>query len=131
LESPNRVTYRRTRDQLLLPESEGGDEILQRLAAAVILSAVRDAAGKFGCNTKLVNDAKAWLLDEENELWFDIARIDRRHIPTWLGAGCRITNLHKLGSVTKHPRKYYPEYELKTELPPERIPIDPELGPDY
>ena len=133
MELPNRVTFRRARDHLSLAGPEEVDEILRRFAAVVVLAAVRDAAGRSGISDVQMSDARAWLLDEENEIpWFVLAGIQRKHILAWFEAGCKITRLHKLGSVRKSlEKKLYHEYELKTELPVEKAPIDPDLGPEY
>jgi hypothetical protein len=133
LEPTNRVTFRRARDHLSLDDPEDGDEILRRFAAAVILSAMRDVAGRSGKIGKYMSEARAWLLDEENErTWFVLAGVQRRQILAWFEAGCVITRQHKLGNLKQHyKKKIYNQYELKTEPLAEKVPIDPDLGPEY
>lgn len=104
---------------------------LRRFATAVVLAAVRDAAGRSGISDLQMSDARAWLLDEENEFpWFVLAGVQRKHVLAWFDAGCKITRQHKLGSIKKKKQIYY-QYELKTETPGEKAPIDPDLGPEY
>ena len=103
------------------------------MAAAVVLSAMRDAAGRSGISDIRMSDARTWLLDEENEFsWFVLAGVQRKHILAWFEGGCKITREHKLGSKKQHyEKKIYHEYELKTEPPMEKALIDPDLGPEY
>ncbi len=110
------------------------DEILRRLAAAVILQALKDAAGRRGINYKQIAEAKAWLLDEENEVpWFEMAGIERKHILAWFEAGCKRPREFRLGEIYKKDpkKKRYCNYELQTELPVGKISIDPDLGIEY
>lgn len=134
LESPYRITFKRVRNYLPINGPEDGSkdvDELHRLAAAVVLSALFDAAGKSG-RAKRMHEARAWLLDEENQFpWFDLAGIKRKQILAWFEAGCPTTRLHK-GSFKKSlEKKFYNLYELKTEPPREKASIDPDLGPEY
>lgn len=134
MELPNRVAFLRHRDQLSLDDPEEVDEILRRFAAAVVLAAVRDAAGRSGISDVQMSDARAWLLDEENEIpWFVLAGVQRKHILAWFEAGCKITSPHKLGIKQHYEKKkqIYHQYELKTAPLVEKAPIDPDLGPEY
>jgi hypothetical protein len=122
-------------DPVPIDSSEIVDEkILRRLAAAVILSAMRDAAGGSFLSKKRSQEARAWLLDEENQFpWFELARIERKHMLVWFEAGCKNPKEFKLeGKYKKDPkRKRYCNYELKAEPPGENAPIDPDLGIEY
>jgi hypothetical protein len=94
---------------------------------------MKDAAGRSISSDVQMNDARAWLLDEENEFpWFVLARVQRKHILAWFEAGCKITRQHKKGSVKQHyEKKIYHEYELKTVPLVKKAPIDPDLGPEF
>ena len=114
------------------------EEILRRFAAAVILQAMRDAVGRRGINYKQIAEARAWLLDEGNKFpWFELARVQRRYILAWFEAGCKDPKEFSIGMDYKERYKRFPEkkysygYELKTEPPGEKAPIDPDLGIDY
>jgi len=107
---------------------------LRRFAAAVILQAMKDAAGRRGINYKQIAEAKEWLLDEENEVpWFEMAGIERKHILAWFEAGCKSPKKTKLGMEYQkdHKKKRYCNYELQLEPLGEKAPIDPDLGIEY
>lgn len=104
------------------------------MAAAVILAAMKDATGRAGVNHKRMVEARTWLLDEENEIpWFELAGIQRKHILVWFEAGCKNPKEFKLGAEYKKDpkKKRYCNFELKTEPPGEKTPIDPDLGIEY
>jgi len=134
LEPQNRVAFLTFRDQLSLDDPPEVDEILRRLAAAVILQAMKDAAGRRGINYKQIAEAKAWLLDEENEIpWFEMAGIERKHILAWFEAGCKNPREFRLGvEYKKDPKKKrYCNYELQLVPPGETALLDPDLGIEY
>jgi hypothetical protein len=110
------------------------DEFSHRLAAAVVLSAVLDAASVSPARARRKDAAIDWLCDPENDdTWFSLAGVDRRRVLIWVQAGC---SRDQLISAHKAPvRKYekpVPRYRSKTESgDSELTQVDPDLGIDY
>jgi hypothetical protein len=110
---------------------EAIDDFYHRLAAAVIVSAVRDALGGSAEKEKHKQEAISWLLDPENEdTWFLLAGVTRRHVLSWIQAGCKTDRLPIVGSGHQH-RALYREYELKKEPRKKAPPADPDMGPEF
>ena len=130
LECPHIGYFIHLRDDLPL---EAIDEFFHRLAAAVVLSAIMDAAGGSVARTKRKEEAISWLCDPENEdTWFFLAGVQRWRVLRWIQAGCKKGRLIKKGTGHEHKSKFL-QYELKTKPKEDARPLqdDPDLGPEY
>jgi hypothetical protein len=112
---------------------EAIDEFCHRLAAAVVLQAVLDAAGGACEREKHKQDAIAWLSDPGNDdTWFLLAGVTRRHVLNWIQAGCKKDQPLKKGTGHKH-KLHYSNFELKTDIREKaQLPlVDPDLSLEY